>query len=394
MNKFIRNKCIAGIIFSLIGIILIQSNTSKIEENIPSIIEVRMVTNDKNVEGVKFSEFSAVNDILYKSKVTAYSEVLSNIATEYKKYENQVKVILTDENHCSIYKNEFVSGGNFDNYCTAQGEKSAIISDKLSLELFKSYDIINNKINLLGETYKVVGVYKTDDSFISEISGDGVERVIIPYTSYNESQNLLLDTMSVQSSEVSKADFKYNIKKVAGEKINNYKSIDYQKEKATVTEIKSLVFFIIGIILLVLISKLIYKILMREYQRVVAYKDKYYFIDIIKKEKKSLIITAVISLLLIICIIFIFNYICFDLVAPEGYIPEDNIFDITFYKDTYIKNIQLINSGIGIKLSLFDRYLSNAMLFQLVNGIIILLSVLPIMISRHEFKLLKKQSNN
>ena len=111
MNKFIRNKCIAGIIFFLIGIILIQSNTSKIEENIPSIIEVRMVTNDKNVEGVKFSEFSAVNDILYKSKVTAYSEVLSNIATEYKKYENQVKVILTDENHCSIYKNEFVSGG-------------------------------------------------------------------------------------------------------------------------------------------------------------------------------------------------------------------------------------------------------------------------------------------
>ena len=60
---------------------LIGNNTSNIEENIPSITECSM-TSDKTLKGVKFSEFSAVTDMLVKAKFTAYSEVLSEISTE------------------------------------------------------------------------------------------------------------------------------------------------------------------------------------------------------------------------------------------------------------------------------------------------------------------------
>lgn len=389
MNKFIRNKFIVGIIFFLIGVVLIGNNTSRIEENIPSITEASM-TSDKTVEGVKFSEFSAVSDILVKAKVTAYSEVLSEVSTEYKKYEKPIKVILTDENHCTVYKKNFIKGGNFDSYSKGQGEKLAIISDKMSLELFKSYDAIGNKIIVLGENYMVIGVYKTDDSFIGDISGDGVEQIIVPYTSYGKCEELLLNKMAVIHEEVNKSDFQYSLRKVVGETTDNYKVVDYKVGKSTVIQIKYLVFFILGSILIVILIKLLISIIKKEYDRLLRHKDKYYFLDIIKKERKSLIITAVISIALIIGIVLIFNFIRFDLVAPEGYIPKDNIFDITFYKDTFIKNIQLINADSGFKLSSFDRYLSNALLLQLFDGIVILLSVISIMISNYEFKLLKK----
>ena len=368
---------------------LIGNNTSRIEENIPSITEVSM-TSDKTVEGIKFSEFSAVSDILVKAKVTAYSEVLSEISTEYKKDNKPIKVILTDENHCTVYKKEFIKGGTFDNYSKVQGEKSAIISDKMSLELFKSNEAIGNKINILGQTYMVIGIYKTDDSFIGNISGDGVEQIIVPYTSYGQGEELLINKMAVNGEEVNKSDFKYSIRKVVGKTLDNYKVVDYKVGKSTVIEIKYLVFFIIGCILIVIIIKLLIKVIKTEYHRLLRHKDKYYFMEIIKKEKKSLIITVVISIALIIGIVLIFNGISFDLVAPEGYIPDDNIFDITFYKDTFINNIQLINSDSGFKLSSFDRYLSNALLLQLFDGIVILLSVISIMISNYEFKLLKK----
>jgi putative ABC transport system permease protein len=357
MNKFIRNKFIVGIIFFLIGVVLIGKNTSNIEENIPSITECSM-TSDKTLKGVKFSEFSAVSDILVKAKVTAYSEVLSEVSTEYKKYDKPIKAILTDENHCTVYKKEFIKGGNFDSYSKGQGEKLAIISDKMSLELFKSYDGIGNKIIVLGQNYMVIGIYKTDDSFIGNISGDGVEQIIVPYTSYGQGEELLLNKMAVNSEEVNKSDFQYSLRKVVGEKLDNYKIVDYKVGKSTVIEIKYLVFFIIGCILIVLIIRLLIKVIKKEYHRLLKHKDKYYFMEIIKKEKKSLIITVVISIALIIGIVLIVNFIRFDLVAPEGYIPKDNIFDITFYKDTFIKNIQLINSDSGFKLSSFDRYLS------------------------------------
>lgn len=388
MNKFIRNKFIVGIIFFLIGVVLIGNNTSNIEENIPSITECSM-TSDKTLKGVKFSEFSAVTDMLVKAKVTAYSEVLSEISTEYKKYDKPIKVVLTDENHCIVYKKEFITGGNFDSYSKGQGEKSAIISDKMSLELFKSYDAIGNKINVLGQNYVVIGIYKTDDSFIGNISGDGVEQIIVPYTSYAKGEELLINKMAVNSEEGNKSDFQYSLRKVVGEKLDNYKIVDYKVGKSTVIEIEYLVFFIIGCILIVLIIKLLIKVIKKEYHRLLKQKDKYYFVAIIKKEKKSLIIAAVISIALIIGIVLIFNFISFELVAPEGYIPKDNIFDITFYKDTYIKNIQLINADSTFKLSSFDRYLSNAMILQLINGILILSSVISIIISIYEYKLFK-----
>lgn len=54
-----------------------------------------------------------------------------------------------------------------------------VINDSLAWQLFKSYDVTNLKINILGEDYVIVGVVHEDETSINKLSGCNDNRVFV-----------------------------------------------------------------------------------------------------------------------------------------------------------------------------------------------------------------------
>lgn len=56
-------------------------------------------------------------------------------------------------------------------------------------------------------------------------------------------------------------------------------------------------------------------------------------------------------------IIVIFNLIKFNITVDNKYLPNDNVFDISFYRKTIIDNTQLKNANESGFSNLYDRYI-------------------------------------
>ncbi|WP_242841115.1 hypothetical protein [Clostridium akagii] len=191
---------------------------------------------------------------------------------------------------------------------------------------------------------------------------DGYERVYIPYTSYtsqDKNDSSFLDIMTTrETKDYDDKDIDTKLSKVLGDKLSLYKSVDYTATKKIIYENIRILFFIIGIFIIVFLIKIITKFIG---DVVIFSKEKMkgdYLNGVLKNNRKKFLSFACKIFICLLGIAVIFNLIKFNLVIPPKYLPSDNIFDLDFYKKTIISNIQLNNANENGVSNVYNRYLT------------------------------------
>jgi len=368
--KIIKLRFIISLLVltSLIGISIYFN--SALNENVPNVIEYKKVIGD----GIGFEDLNKVketyNDIIF----TGYSEIPAIVKNKYDILPNEhikSKVVLTDDNHFTLYPYRFIEGGKIDYLSVMNGNKIAVISDVLANSLYKSTKIVGSTIKLNNEEYKICGVYKEKKTFNYSLSEDGYEKIYIPYSSYtttDKSEKLSLDVLTTK--EMGQNTFKKinnYVTKTLGSKISSYNTTNYTILKKITFQYIHVFYFIVGIYIIGILLKLTIKHFKNLIGLLKEELNTNYFAKVLKENKKKILTIFIKIFLCLVSIFILFNLIKFNIVIEDKYLPTDNIFDITFYKDTIVEVRQLSNANESGFSNIYNKYLSNISIIEKFN---------------------------
>lgn len=368
IKKTLKLRLIINLIILILLILLGIYLDLNLNKNVSNVLEYKKINNTSNTSnnGITFEDLNKLKKQYTKLIFTGYKEVISNIQNKYGNSPSKdikTKIALIDENYLNLYPYKMVAGGKFNSLSINNGEKVAVISDVMATDLFKSIKVIGDTITLNNEKYRIVGVYKENQSLTYEESEDGHERVYIPYSSYtivDKTQNLFLDVFTTkETTQMSYKNINNDLTKTLGQNFSSYKMVNYTILKNMVFQYMKILCFLIGICLIIFILKIILQYLKNI---VVFFREKFqtnYFKDILINYKKELIISFSKVVLLLISIIMIFNLIKFNVVIEDKYLPTDNIFDIPYYTKTILDDIKLSNAGEQGFNNVYNEYVSN-----------------------------------
>ncbi|MHB9943125.1 hypothetical protein CF065_16255 [Clostridium sporogenes] len=394
IKKLTTIRLIVSSTILLIMIIISNYLNLKVSENVSNIIEYKNKVSDN---GITFEELQKAKKNNKDFKLTGLKEVPANTQNIYgvlPDREIKTKMVLTDENHFILYPNKIIRGGKIDYLSVKNGNNIVIISDVLATSLFKNVNVIGNNININNEKYKIVGVYKNDKSLLYSASQDIYERVYVPYTSYKNIDKYgknYLDIISAKETSTNGEKSIYNkLTKVVGDKLGMYCVYNYTVSKKVIYEQIRILYFIIGIVAIAFLGV----IMIGHIKKMIIFfkrsmEDKY-LKEII--EEKPLEVKIILGKILfcLIAVIVIFNLIKFNIVFVDKYLPTENVFDIEFYRNAIIKDIQIVNANEDGVSNVYNRYLSNisriqCLLFfmEVVTFIVVLVNIKAEKILRH-----------
>ncbi len=360
--KLTRKRLIIS--FSILIVLIVATGylNFMVSNNVSDVIEYK---NNSNNAGITFDELNKVKKQYGELKLTGYKENMASVTNKYgisPQKEIKTKLVLTDENCFELYPFQMITGGRLDYLSVKNGDKVVVISDNLATSLFKSTDIIGSTLNIGGVKYKIAGVYRTNKSLLYSAAEDGYERVYIPYTSYtspDKNDSSFLDIMTTRKTkDYDDKDIDTKLSKVLGDKLSLYKSVDYTDSKKIIYENIRILFFIIGIFIIVFLIKIIIKLIG---EVGIFLKEKMqgdYLKGALKNNRKKFLYFACEIFICVLGIVAIFNLVKFNLVILPKYLPSDNIFDLDFYKKAIISNIQLSNANENGISNVYNRYLS------------------------------------
>ena len=253
---------------------------------------------------------------------------------------DNVNIILTDENYPEIHNINMIKG-NFFSAVISESD-AIVISDSLANLLFKSIDIIGCQMILNGETKTISGVYENNESFVSDLSSNGLETVFVPvyyqtdinYSTRIESFYVKGNNGSIGNKEIQELDALQN------NKLELYKQNDLNSSKKLLMQLFNIIIFVIGLIVVVKLFSVIIKNIKKIVNYIIAVKG---FDNAVPSVNVKLCILGT-----ILCIAFIIPIIVlctFKIYIPEGFIPEhDRICDISYYYDYMLNFVQGIRT--------------------------------------------------
>ena len=368
IKKTLKLRLIINLIILILLILLGIYLDLNLNKNVSNVLEYKKINTSSNTSnnGITFEDLNKLKKQYTKLIFTGYKEVISNIQNKYGNSPSKAiktKIVLIDENYLNLYPYKILAGGKFNSLSIKNGEKVAVISDVMAADLFKSIKVIGDTITLNNEKYRIVGVYKENQSLTYEESEDGYERVYIPYSSYtivDKTQNLFLDVFTTkETTQMSYKNINNDLTKTLGQNLSSYKMVNYTILKNIVFQYMKILCFLIGICVIIFILKIILQYLKNI---VVFFREKFqtnYFKDILINYKKELIISFSKVVLLLISIIMIFNLIKFNVVIEDKYLPTDNIFDVPYYTKTILDDIKLSNADEQGFNNVYNKYVSN-----------------------------------
>ena len=244
-------------LFAIFFFTTIQIN-SKLKQEVPDILEYKKI----NSEGIDFKKLQDVKQNYKNLNITGYCEVNCTVKNSLDVVCSDIKnkVVLTDENYFSIYPYKLIKGDRINSDTIKNFERVAVISEKLAIGLYKSTDVIGNIININNENYRIIGVYRMNESLIHSISDDEYDWVIVPYNCYgfdNKKEKLSLNLFSLsQSSKNTPEKIQKQLQDSLQDKLLLYNKVDYSKAKKINLQYFKILIFIIGFFIIVKIMKI------------------------------------------------------------------------------------------------------------------------------------------
>lgn len=257
---------------------------------------------------------------------------------------DNVNIILTDENYPEIHNINMIKG-NFFSAVISESD-AIVISDSLANLLFKSIDIIGCQMILNGETKTISGVYENNESFVSDLSSNGLETVFVPVyyqTDINDSTRIESFYVKGNNGSIGNKEIQ-ELNALLNNKLELYKQNDLNSSKKLLVQLFNIIIFVIGLIVVVKLFSVIIKNIKKIVNYIIDVKG---FDNAVPSVNVKLCILGT-----ILCIAFIIPIIVlctFKIYIPEGFIPEhDRICDISYYYEYMMNSVQ------GIRLE--DRW--------------------------------------
>lgn len=253
---------------------------------------------------------------------------------------DNVNIILTDENYPEIHNINMIKG-NFFSAVISESD-AIVISDSLANLLFKSIDIIGCQMILNGETKTISGVYENNESFVSDLSSNGLETVFVPVyyqTDINDSTRIESFYVKGNNGSIGNKEIQ-ELNALLNNKLELYKQNDLNSSKKLLMQLFNIIIFVIGLIVVVKLFSVIIKNIKKIVNYIIAVKG---FDNAVPSVNVKLCILGT-----ILCIAFIIPIIVlctFKIYIPEGFIPEhDRICDISYYYDYMLNLVQGIRT--------------------------------------------------
>lgn len=279
---------------------------------------------------VSFSEISeAKNAESYPEIVINAQAISSGYVQSSEGAAASVEIIATDQSYVDFHIIDIVSGSFFSDSADSVG---AVISESLANSLFGSTAVVGEKLYLLDSEITIVGVYKRDNSFLSEIASDGKEYIMISHsvslTQDDEADYLYIKAKSSDGYFTALDEIKLN--GLLDGKLDNYERLNLSENKRVIVQFKHMLIFSIGVIVFVALGRKLFKL-----------------IPLLRSDGSSKDIFFYVRLIGIILILVIIPFVVsFELYIPVGFFPVDRkILNVFHYINLFIDFVQSQNGG-------------------------------------------------
>ena len=219
---------------------------------------------------------------------------------------------------------------------TDETEHAAVISRELALEQFLTVHAVGKKLLLDGVPYTVVGIY---EDMLPEITKDGYDRIYVPYNSCPDWRQTKADVIRVTGGTA-------NLQVDMGKYYDAYERENYSAAKQVAGYWVRIMNFALGIFAAVLLCKKIFAIEKTCLKRFFKTYEKEYFLKCVVQNKKVMIKMLLFLLLLAGCLFTLWKALSFEVTIPAEMIPDENIFDLSWYWRGIVEDIQMRNRGV------------------------------------------------
>lgn len=232
----------------------------------------------------------------------------------------KIELVGSNSQYAQLERIKMVDGAFFGGEAVREGRNVAIISDELSLSLYKTDQGSHNIISINGSEYEIVGVYKKYNRLRDYIEDDGYEKIYIPLTS-TLVKDKNIDYVGIDGTYIEEMPtaLEMNKMQLSGQTMNDGST--WYKEYMGLGQLP----------MIVLLCILVYEGIRRVYasgiQNYEVLKS-----NIPRKEQFIAIGISVAKILLFVGIVSVLGMITLrqSYIDPRK-LPEENIFDMAFY---------------------------------------------------------------
>ena len=284
-----------------------------------------------NARPLTIASMEALSERISINKVSFCAEL-----DEVTVKEKSIVPALTNENYFDIYGN-LQSGEGITQENIENKDKVAVIGSDLALELFFNTDVVGESIIIDSERYKICGVYEVSDNLIDKLSADGKQRMYIPYTANGSYAQQELDIIPYDNSAASAPLFEQM-------ELTQYHFTDFSEKSKVIKDFEHILFLTLFIVLCVILIKLWYNLCKKFIHDIREDLQENYFLKSLRSIPIKYILFVVISVGIPALLLLTFTASDFSIFIPSKYIPNDNIFDVSYYIETIVENAHTSNS--------------------------------------------------
>lgn len=244
--------------------------------------------------------------------------------------EESVTPVLTNEKYFEI-QSEIIDGSGFTEENILNKDKVVVMSDDLALKLFFNTDVVGKSIYIDKESYKICGVYHNAKAFINEISGDGKQRIYIPYTAFED-----YDKCDVNAIIYHKRAHGGPL--IEQMNLSQYHFIHFSEKAKVIESFQHIMWLIVYIGFAVLALKILWKFCKKFIAEIKEDLQYNYFAKSIKTITRKYILLIIIAVGIPAVLLSILFLSDFSIYVVAKYMPYDNIFDIPYYISKIIEN--------------------------------------------------------
>lgn len=250
--------------------------------------------------------------------------------------EETVTPVLTNEFYFEIYGQK-LNGDSITKENIENEDKVAVIGSNLALKLFFNTNAVGKIITINDENYTICGVIQESENIINSISGDGKQRVYIPYTCYSGYENCNINILSYDNQAISAP-------LIEQMDLSQYHSTNFSEKANVIRNFEHIIYLILFIALCFISFKLWYRICKKLIKDTEENLNENYFLNSLKSIPIKYILLTVTALGIPAVLLTIFFLSDFSIFIISKYIPYDNIFDVSYYLNTIIENSNMANN--------------------------------------------------
>lgn len=268
-------------------------------------------------------------------RISKYDVSFCSEQAEITVNEVLVTPVLVNEYYFKV-NNQQVYGRKFNEEIINNKIPVAVIGRDLALQLFFNANAVGHKIKINGREYVIIGIVDENSNLINKLSGDGKNRIYIPYTAFDNYKQCNADKILYGNKSLSAPIIEQM-------NLSQYYSVDFSEKIKVIDSFKHIILLVLFVSFAVLVLKILYSFEKKIVIDVKTDLKEHYFIQSLKTMPvKYMMIFLILLSVPLLLIIFFSND--FSIYIPLKYMPNDNLFDISHYVEKIVENAREIHT--------------------------------------------------